>query len=81
MALNTQLRLRLRDSPAAAEHFTPEQLDSFEKSFLVVTPDQTKLVFYGDSPPSDNNLPWQETLADKVTPVGTAKHFLGGKWQ
>jgi|TARA_R110000824_G_scaffold383947_2_gene577697 hypothetical protein len=81
MALNTQLRLKLRDSPAAAKHFTPEQLDSFEKSFLVVTPDQTKLVFYDDSPPSDKNLPWQETLADKVTPVGTVKNFLTGKWQ
>ena len=81
MALNTQLSLRLRDNPTAAKHFSLEQLNALEKSFLVVAPDQAKPVFYGDSPPSDRNQPWQQTLADGVTPVGEVLLFQGGEWR
>ena len=81
MALNTKIKLRLRTNAPALSFFSTEALEALESSFHVVTPDGTRLVHYGDIPPSDTGLPWQPTLSDGVTPNGQVKRFLGGRWQ
>lgn len=74
-------RIYVRDNPISGlEQFSLSQLNAIAESLAVELQPGVKLVHYGENPPSDTSLPWQQTLADGVTPVGIVKHFVAGRW-
>lgn len=75
-------RIYVRDNPVSGlEQFSLAQLTAIAESMAIELQPGVKLVHFGPNPPADISLPWQMTLADEVTPVGTIKNFTGGAWR
>jgi hypothetical protein len=80
--MNSAFRIIVRDSPLEGlSRFSLADLNAIADSLLVEMKPGVKAVFYGENPPSDISLPWQQTLADGITPVGMVQNFIAGKWR
>lgn len=81
MALQSKLKVCLKDNPPALKCFSMKQLEMLSDSFCVCSPPGTKLVAYGVNPPADTSIAWQPTLEDGVTPKGMVMSYAGGAWR
>lgn len=60
--------------------FSYEELNAMASALRVRFPERSRVVYFGEYPPTDTNLPWQKTLDDGITPIGGVQYFVGGQW-
>ncbi len=74
--------LKLRVNPRFKKGcLTYEQMQFIAANLVIDLGSSIRLVSYTVDPPSDITLPWQQVDECAGMPVGTVKHYRGGRWQ